>query len=152
MNREHVRRLSKRQKKALVEATTGDGRHATLALDIQPPLRSGDRITLSGKVSPDTGHGLGFVDVKLTIDWTKSDVATGAGVPGEQPKKALKLWYEERVALWSDSNAPPSRGEDCVAALQAGYTNGGLHRRIESLRRQLAPLSWVKSGPKRPKA
>ena len=151
MKRKRARRLSKRQKRSLVEATTADGRHATLSLDIQPPLHTGDRITLSGKVLPDVDHVLGISDVKLTIDWTKADVAA-AGVPAEQPKKALKVWYEERVAHWSDSEAPPSRAEDRVAALQAGYTNGGLHRRIESLRRQLAPMLWVRSGPKRPKA
>jgi hypothetical protein len=49
MKRKRTRRLSKRQRRVLVEATTSDGCHAKLALDIQPPLHSGDRITLSGK-------------------------------------------------------------------------------------------------------
>jgi hypothetical protein len=149
MIRKRARRLSKRQQRALAEATTSDGHHATLFLDIQPPLHSGDRIAISGTIAPDTNDNLSFGDVKLTIERTEAVVAD---IPAEQPKKSLRLWYEERVALWSDSEAPPSRGADCVAALQAGYTNGGLHRRIESLRRQLAPLRWVKSGPKRPKA
>jgi hypothetical protein len=57
---------------------------------------SGDRITLSGKVSLDANHNLGFGDVKLTIGWTKADVAA-SGATAEQSKNP-ELWYEERVA------------------------------------------------------
>jgi hypothetical protein len=92
MKRKRTRRLSKRQRRVLVEATTSDGCHAKLALDIQPPLHSGDRITLSGKVSLDANHSI----VRLTSPKPRRTSALPAPLPSSQ--KNPELWYEERVA------------------------------------------------------
>ena len=66
--------------------------------------------------------------------------------PGPRFSKAkLRKWYEQRVKDHAKDEKPPSREDDCAAAL-AKFRGGVPRDAVRALRRELAPVKWKKGG------